>query len=632
MTDCGPERGVTDLQPQDAARHARQREEEERRRLMAVVQRERDTLSALIASITDEIWFADTDGHVTLVNPAAWKEFGAVDGERIETIAAAFEVYRADGTPRPPEEAPPLRALRGEVIRDEEEIVRTPAAGELRHRRVSGAPVRDDDGRIIGSVCVVRDVTHDKRTEAALRESEARLRFHLENTPLAVVEWDADFVVTRWAGEAESMFGWSAAETVGKPLGELGLVIEDDVSVVEGTMSKLTDGEHRRVVSANRNVTRDGRVIDCTWFNSVLMDEQGRMTSVMSLVQDNTERRRAETALRESEERLNLALMVGGIATWDFRVDTGEVVWNREHYLMLGYEPGETQASYEAFLARVHPEDAAAVDAAFRDSLDHSSDYVADFRIVRPDGGVRAISAVGHLEVDAGGAPLRQYGVMFDVTERIDAERALRHSGAERAAQAERSRLARDLHDSVTQALFAASLKAEALASSPDLISPAGLDMVEDVRRLSRGALAQMRTMLLELRGDPIEQVPIRHLLRNLVESAESRASVHVWLTVEGEEPLSADVHVAAYRIAQEALNNVVRHAGASDAYVELRTGPSGMELTVRDNGRGFDPAAHDPSHFGLASMLERATEVGCELSVDSTVGEGTTVVLRRHT
>ena len=78
-------------------------------------------------------------------------------------------------------------------------------------------------------MCVVRDVTQGKRTEAALRESEARLRFHLENTPLAVVEWDADFVVTRWAGDAESMFGWSAAETVGKPIADLGLVVEEDV-------------------------------------------------------------------------------------------------------------------------------------------------------------------------------------------------------------------------------------------------------------------------------------------------------------------------------------------------------------------------------------------------------------------
>jgi PAS domain S-box-containing protein len=743
---------MTHPHSQDPREADPRREEAERRRVLTDVESERDTVAALVDSITDEIWYADTDGVVTLVNPAVWREFGAVKGDSIEEIASRLEVYRADGTLRPPEEAPPLRALQGETIKDEEEIVRTPAGGDLRHRLVSGAPVLHE-GAIVGSVCVVRDVTERRRaeeavrkserellafieassdvvyrmsphwsemrqlrgrgflsdttdpstswldaylpesdrqtvlraieesirkktvfelehrvlqadgtigwifsramplldahgeivewigtatdittrrrTEAALGESEARLRFHLENTPLAVVEWDAGFIVTRWAGEAEAMFGYRASETVGKPVMDLGLVHEDDAPVIEQTMEKLTDGVHTQVVSSNRNLTRDGRVIDCTWFNSVLLDEQGRMSSVMSLVQDNTERRRAEAALRESEERLGLALAVGGIATWDFHVDTGEVVWNAEHYRMLGYEPGEVPAGYEAFLARVHPEDAASVDAAFRESLSGGTDYTADFRVVRPDGEVRCLTAEGHLEVDPAGRPLRQYGVMFDVTERVEAERALRVADAERAAQAERARLARDLHDSVTQALFAASLKAEALASAPDLLAPVTAATVEDVRRLSRGALAQMRTMLLELRGDPIQDVPIRQLLGNLAESAESRAHVDVWVTVEGEHPLPPQVHIAVYRVAQEALNNVVRHAAAANAWVELRAGRSSAELTVRDDGRGFERAPGDPSHVGLASMRERAAEVGAQLEVESTAGRGTCVVLR---
>ena len=135
-----------------------------------------------------------------------------------------------------------------------------------------------------------------------------------------------------------------------------------------------------------------------------------------------------EQAVHESEERLNLALSAGGIAAWDYRIDTGEIVWNQEHYRMMGYEPGEVESSYEAFIARVHPDDAAQVDALFLDSLKRAGDYNAEFRALLPGGEIRWIVATGGIDVDAAGDPLRSYGVMFDVTERHAAEAALRAS------------------------------------------------------------------------------------------------------------------------------------------------------------------------------------------------------------
>ncbi len=200
---------------------------------------------------------------------------------------------------------------------------------------------------------------------------------------------------------------------------------------------------------------------------------------------------------------------------------------------------------------------------------------------------------------------------------------ALREHEAERAAQQERARLARDLHDSVTQALFAATLKAEALTEAGD---PAQLEsLAEAVCRLNRGALAQMRTLLLELRGDPLAAVPIRQLLQNAVEAAESRASVMVTLTLTDASPLPAKVHEAVYRITQEALNNVVRHAQGQNAWVQLKVDPSHARLLIGDDGCGFDPdASVDPSHLGLRSMRERAGESGGELTVRSVPGEGT--------
>jgi PAS domain S-box-containing protein len=150
---------------------ARLRSEAEVRRLLGINRAEREWLSAVLNSITEEVYFADPQKRYTYANPAAMREFGhaKVEGVEIEKIVSQLEVLRPDGTPRPLSEAPPVRALAGEVIRDEEQLVRIPRTGELRHRQVSSAPVRDSKGTIIGSVSVARDVT-DKR----LREKERR--------------------------------------------------------------------------------------------------------------------------------------------------------------------------------------------------------------------------------------------------------------------------------------------------------------------------------------------------------------------------------------------------------------------------------------------------------------------------
>jgi len=157
---------------------ARIRVEAEVRRLLQVNRAEREWLSALLDSMTEEVYFADPQKRYTYANPAALREFrhDTVEGVDIEKIVSQLEVLRPDGTPRPLSEAPPIRALAGEIVRDEEQIVRIPRTGERRHRQVSSAPVRDGSGNIIGSVSVVRDVTDKRLRERELQEAERRRR------------------------------------------------------------------------------------------------------------------------------------------------------------------------------------------------------------------------------------------------------------------------------------------------------------------------------------------------------------------------------------------------------------------------------------------------------------------------
>ena len=199
----------------------------------------------------------------------------------------------------------------------------------------------------------------------------------------------------------------------------------------------------------------------------------------------------------------------------------------------------------------------------------------------------------------------------------------------ETAVEAERTRLARDLHDSVTQSLFAASLKAEALADMLDDRQKA-LTAVEELRRLARGSLAGMRTMLLEMRGDALQQTPLPELLRHLVEASGSRIGADVRLAVQGRRPqLPPDVQTALYRIAQEALNNVARHAKASEAWVDLSLGDDGVRLEIGDDGRGFVSGVESAGgHFGLPNMRERAQAIGGRFDITTAPGRGTVVTV----
>ncbi len=200
----------------------------------------------------------------------------------------------------------------------------------------------------------------------------------------------------------------------------------------------------------------------------------------------------------------------------------------------------------------------------------------------------------------------------------------------------ERNRLARDLHDAVTQTLFSASLIAETLPSLWESDQEEGRQLLQDLRQLSRGALAEMRTLLLELRPAALAETSIKDLLHQLAEAAAGRTGASITVTVKDHCELPSQVHVALYRIAQEALNNIVKHAHASRVEISLHChSPTGgerdgkrVELNISDDGEGFDPSRVAPTCLGLGIMSERAQAAGATLRIESQLGSGTRVVV----
>lgn len=201
------------------------------------------------------------------------------------------------------------------------------------------------------------------------------------------------------------------------------------------------------------------------------------------------------------------------------------------------------------------------------------------------------------------------------------------------AVAAERNRLARELHDSVSQTLFSANLLAGVIPTLQDKNPAEAQRRQAELRQLTQGALAEMRTLLLELRPQALLNAPLEDLLGQLVAAVSGRARLAINLEVDPLPDLPDEVRLALYRTVQEGLNNIAKHAGAQQAWVQLRVNDDGsdrakLRLEIRDDGSGFDPGTVSGAHLGLRMMGERAAAIGAQLAIDSQPGAGTCVKL----
>jgi PAS domain S-box-containing protein len=292
--------------------------------------------------------------------------------------------------------------------------------GSIIYVSLNTSAVRDKNGKIIYSRSIWRDITKRKRAGKSLQESEERLRFHTDNSPMAVVEWNTDFIVTQWTGAAEKMFGWSVEETIGKPIMELRMIYEEDIPIVQSVMQRLTDGKSKHVVSLNRNYTKKREVIHCEWYNSVLRDSAGKMISVMSQVLDITSRKQAEEALHRAEENFRRSLDDSPLGVRIVTIEGETIYANRAILNIYGYDSIE-ELNTTSVKKRYSPESYAEFQIRKEkreQGVDVPSKY--DISIVRKDSEVRRLQ-VFRKEILWNGE--EQFQVIYqDITERKRAE------------------------------------------------------------------------------------------------------------------------------------------------------------------------------------------------------------------
>jgi PAS domain S-box-containing protein len=292
------------------------REREKRKRAEEALKEERDRLSSLITSINDEVWFADIHGKFTLTNRSAVQEFNLTPSANeidVQELASSLEVYRPDGSLRPVGEAPPLLALKGEVVKNQEEIVKTPKTGELRHRQVSAAPVRDAEGRIVGSVSVVRDITEHKKKDLELLSAQLDLKdvYHLAH--IGTWDWQIEKDKVTWSEELYNIAGRDPlipAPTYEEHPHQYSLTSWEMLDrAVKGA---LANGEPYNLDL--EMIRPDGSIRYTNAIGNVKRCEDGKIIGLHGIVYDITERKTAEMELERTKallEAINDQMPVG---------------------------------------------------------------------------------------------------------------------------------------------------------------------------------------------------------------------------------------------------------------------------------------------------------------------------------
>ena len=215
-----------------------------------------------------------------------------------------------------------FEALAGRSVVAENRPYAVPETGRAGFFEGYYSPLRTEAGEVVGGIAIIRDITERKHAEELANEAHQRLSLHVENTPLAVIEWDKDYRISRWLPSAERLFGWKAEEVLGKSIDDWKFVHPEDLEAVHEVGYRQRQGMARHSVSRNRNFTKQGAVLHNEWYNSVLHDDSGRLISVLSLVLDVTARKQIEQAMRESEEQYRLLFESNPHAMWVYDLET----------------------------------------------------------------------------------------------------------------------------------------------------------------------------------------------------------------------------------------------------------------------------------------------------------------------
>jgi PAS domain S-box-containing protein len=461
---------------------------------------------------------------------------------------------------------------------------------------------------------IAQDITERKHAEEELKLKDSAIESSISGVGITDLEgrlvYVNDSLVRMWGFDSRD-------EILGKMLPEFWQ--GDGIArTVEDLRSKgFSTGE-------DIGRKKDGSLFPVEYSASILTDGQGNPVSMYGSFVDISDRKQAE-------ERYKLASAAGRVGVWDWDLKTDEMYVDPELKQLLGYEDHEIRNHIADWGSRVHPDDADLVMAEATRHLDGVTErYEVEHRMLHKDGSVRWFLARGTALRDDEGNAYRMTGTDTDITEQKRAQEQLLDLGGRliTAQEEERSRIARELHDDVSQRLALLSVELEYTAESSPESGPGLIEKVGEVLARLKELSSDIHELSYRLHPRSLERLGLAVAIRSLCrEISERRAMQLVFEESEVPDSISDDAALCLYRVAQESLRNVVNHSRAESAEVKLCAENEVVRLTVTDSGVGFElDQLRERNGLGVISMRERLRAIGGRLSIQSAPGEGTTV------
>jgi two-component system, NarL family, sensor kinase len=462
---------------------------------------------------------------------------------------------------------------------------------------------------------------------------ERSLAYHIENTQMGIIVYGKDQQVIYWSKRAAEIFEWQAEETLCQSLATLNIVHEEDVHKVAAVIGEIMSGNKDFMQITNRNYTRSGKMIYCNWYNSALKDASGQIQSLISFVLDVTDHETAVQQLKESENQLSLIYNSAIDPMWLIDIEGPDQF--RFATINDAFTPvtGLSREQVVGFLIEeVMPVSShQLVRAKYNEAI--SSGKVIDYVEIAEHPAGEKVGEIRVIPVkDKQGAVTKLVGIANDVTEKaalqkkLDQERETLSKKITAAAikgqEIERHNISRELHDNVNQVLTTVKLYTELCsAGSVDtaVILPKCTlllnETINEIRRLSK-----------QLSGPSMDHASLGDVLKDLVQSVQETQAIDIELsTASSCQAVDPELRLAIYRIAQEHLTNILKHAGARHVNIQLKTKKGQLYLTISDDGAGFD-TRQKTNGIGITNMTSRAQLLNGSLKIKSAVGKGCTL------